>query len=82
MSVDQVLVVVGTGTDGASGNMGAHGGMKTKLHLGFSGHGALPTDWSWHAKMHLLAPPPSSRKLLKCFFDYIQKSLKNLPVLL
>ena len=32
MSVDQVLVVVGTGTDGASGNMGAHGGMTKVTH--------------------------------------------------
>ena len=47
--MDQVPVLVGASTDGASVNVGSHGGMKATLKNSlpwFSGHGALPTDWS------------------------------------
>ena len=32
-----------------------HGGLKGEAEAVF-GHGVLHTDWSWHARLHLLVP--------------------------
>ena len=85
LGVDKMPVLIGAGTDGASVNVGAHGGMKGKLQSD------LPwLFWSWcfahwHARMLLLAP--CFWISMKCFLGYIifikipPKNLRNLPVL-
>jgi len=54
LGVHEHPVLVGCSTDGASVNTSTQNVMQGKLKASLPGHGAMPIDLNWHARIALL----------------------------